>query len=252
MPTSPVKTRIPLTSFGHLITEVKKQLFGIEAPAPVELTGWRKHLNSYTLQGRRNERRNSAEKELEFLQWNKLSFEEEAETWEENVNGADASSLPTHLRPFSSLAQYKLVRTTYVQLLHSDYYWRSMTMEEAHRILASAQLGTFLIRDSCQPDIFFTLSYQSDEGPISIRIQLNDLLFSLCGSQRTFTSLFSLLAYYSSSSCKLTTPYRKQRPELLKQMCRRALIRTYRAEDLNSLPGLSKIKDYVLAYPYCI
>uniref|UniRef100_A0A674PIJ2 Uncharacterized protein n=1 Tax=Takifugu rubripes TaxID=31033 RepID=A0A674PIJ2_TAKRU len=31
-------------------------LFGIEAPAPVELTGWRKHLNSYTLQGRRNVR----------------------------------------------------------------------------------------------------------------------------------------------------------------------------------------------------
>ncbi|XP_029950245.1 ATP synthase membrane subunit DAPIT, mitochondrial-like [Salarias fasciatus] len=54
MPTSPVKTRIPLTSFGHLITEVKKQLFGIEAPASVDLTGWRKHFNSYTLQGRRN------------------------------------------------------------------------------------------------------------------------------------------------------------------------------------------------------
>ncbi|XP_070782048.1 ATP synthase membrane subunit K, mitochondrial-like [Enoplosus armatus] len=54
MPTSPVKTRIPLTSFGHLITEVKKQLFGIEAPTSVELTGWRKYFNSYTLQGRRN------------------------------------------------------------------------------------------------------------------------------------------------------------------------------------------------------
>ncbi|XP_037620098.1 ATP synthase membrane subunit DAPIT, mitochondrial-like [Sebastes umbrosus] len=54
MPTSPVNTRIPLTSFGHLITEVKRQLFGIEAPASVELTGWRKYFNSYTLQGRRN------------------------------------------------------------------------------------------------------------------------------------------------------------------------------------------------------
>ncbi|KAM3623336.1 uncharacterized protein V6R79_009954 [Siganus canaliculatus] len=54
MPTSPVKTRIPLTSFGHLITEVKRQLFGIEPPASVELSGWRKHFNSYTLQGRRN------------------------------------------------------------------------------------------------------------------------------------------------------------------------------------------------------
>ncbi|KAM9770134.1 uncharacterized protein ACNS7B_008012 isoform 1-T1 [Menidia menidia] len=54
MPTSPVKTRIPLTSFGHLITEVKRQLFGIETPAPAELTGLRKYFNSYTLQGRRN------------------------------------------------------------------------------------------------------------------------------------------------------------------------------------------------------
>ncbi|KAL7846037.1 hypothetical protein AOLI_G00242290 [Acnodon oligacanthus] len=52
MPSSPVKTRIPLSSFGHLVTEVKRQLFGIEAP--VNLTGWRKHFNSYTLQGRRN------------------------------------------------------------------------------------------------------------------------------------------------------------------------------------------------------
>ncbi|XP_022530624.1 ATP synthase membrane subunit K, mitochondrial isoform X2 [Astyanax mexicanus] len=50
MPSSPVKTRIPLSSFGHLITE--KQLFGIEAP--VNLTGWRKHFNTYTLTGRRN------------------------------------------------------------------------------------------------------------------------------------------------------------------------------------------------------
>ncbi|KAF6736366.1 hypothetical protein FQA47_009135 [Oryzias melastigma] len=56
MPTSPVKTRIPITSFGHLITEVKKQLFGIEAPSAAELTGWRKHFNSYTQLGRRNGR----------------------------------------------------------------------------------------------------------------------------------------------------------------------------------------------------
>uniref|UniRef100_A0A1A8EV60 Up-regulated during skeletal muscle growth protein 5 n=2 Tax=Nothobranchius korthausae TaxID=1143690 RepID=A0A1A8EV60_9TELE len=54
MPTSPVNARIPLTSFGHLITEAKKQLFGIEAPSSVQLTGWRKHFNSYSLQGRRN------------------------------------------------------------------------------------------------------------------------------------------------------------------------------------------------------
>lgn len=54
MPTSPVKTRIPLTSFGHLVTEVKKQLFGMEAPVSAEFTGWRKYFNSYTPRGRRN------------------------------------------------------------------------------------------------------------------------------------------------------------------------------------------------------
>uniref|UniRef100_A0A3Q2EAM8 Secreted protein n=1 Tax=Cyprinodon variegatus TaxID=28743 RepID=A0A3Q2EAM8_CYPVA len=34
----------------------QKQLFGMESPSPVQLTGWRKHFNSYTLQGRRNVR----------------------------------------------------------------------------------------------------------------------------------------------------------------------------------------------------
>ncbi|MEQ2158171.1 hypothetical protein GOODEAATRI_009484 [Goodea atripinnis] len=82
-------------------------------------------------------------------------------------------------------------------------------------------------RDSGQPDVFFTLSYQSEDGPTSVRVQLNNLLFSLHGSQKTFTSLFALLAFYTSSPCKLTEPYRRQRPERLKQMCRRALVQTH-------------------------
>ncbi|XP_053709057.1 ATP synthase membrane subunit K, mitochondrial-like isoform X1 [Synchiropus splendidus] len=31
-----------------------RQIFGVEAPPPAQLTGLRKHFNSYTLQGRRN------------------------------------------------------------------------------------------------------------------------------------------------------------------------------------------------------
>lgn len=108
-------------------------------------------------------------------------------------------------------------------------------------------------RDSGQPDVFFTLSYQSDDGPTSVRVQLNNLLFSLYGSHRIFASLFMLLTYYTGSTCKLTGPYRKQRPEHLKQICRRALIRTYGAEHISTLPGLSiEIKNFVNAYPHCI
>lgn len=108
-------------------------------------------------------------------------------------------------------------------------------------------------RDSGQPDVFFTLSYQSDDGPTSVRVQLNNLLFSLYGSHRIFASLFMLLTYYTGSTCKLTGPYRKQRPEHLKQICRRALIRTYGAEHISTLPGLSiEVKNFVNAYPHWI
>ncbi|KAK2918752.1 suppressor of cytokine signaling 1-like [Channa argus] len=193
------------------------------------------------------------ERELDLLQWNKLNFGEGPGTCRQPLTGAEADSLPTHLRPFSSEAEYNLVKTTYQQLQHSGYYWGPMTMEEAHEILARVPQGTFLIRDSGQPDVFFTLSYQSDDGPTSVRVQLNNLLFNLHGSQRTFTSLFALLTYYTSSSCKLTEPYRKQRPERLAQMCRRALIRSCGAETISTLPSLStQIKDYVHAYPHSI
>ncbi|XP_036968807.1 suppressor of cytokine signaling 1-like isoform X1 [Acanthopagrus latus] len=216
-----------------------------EEPAEPERTQRPKRVNP--------ESKEPTKSRLDLLFWNKLNLEDEPESWRRPVTGADADSLPTHLRPFSSAAEYKLVRHTYLQLQQSGYYWGSMTMEEAHEILSIAPLGTFLIRDSGQPDVFFTLSYQSDDGPTSVRVQLNNLLFSLYGSHRTFPSLFALLTFYTGSSCKLTAPYRRQRPEHLKQMCRRALVRAYGAEKTSTLPGLSnQIKDYVHAYPHCI
>ncbi|KAM4594432.1 suppressor of cytokine signaling 1-like [Fundulus diaphanus] len=198
------------------------------------------------------ENEDPAGSKLDFLHWCKLKFEEEPESWSLPKTGADADSLPTHLRPFTSPAEYQLVKLTYLQLLQSSYYWGPMTMEEAHQKLNDTPLGTFLLRDSGQPDVFFTLSYQSEDGPTSVRVLLNNLLFNLYGSQKTFTSLFALLAFYTSSTCKLTEPYRKHRPERLKQICRRALVRTHGVESIRTLRGLSPdVKAYVFAYPYC-
>ncbi|CAN9510171.1 unnamed protein product [Ophioblennius macclurei] len=191
------------------------------------------------------------ERQLNILLWSKLRLSEEPKPSDEP--GADADSLPTHIRPFSSPEEYHLVKRTYQQLQHSGYYWGPMTMDDAHAILSQAPLGTFLIRDSGQSDVFFTLSYQSDDGPTSVRVQLNNLLFSLCGSKKTFASLFALLTHYTGSSCKLTAPHRRQRPERLKQMCRRAIVCTHGAETISTSPGIStQVKDYVCAYPHCI
>ncbi|XP_029001315.1 suppressor of cytokine signaling 1-like [Betta splendens] len=193
--------------------------------------------------------REPTERQLDLLHWHKLRFVAEPEAWNKPSSQAEADCLPTHLRPFSSQEEYKLVKTTYNQLLHSGFYWGPMTMEEAHEALAPTPLGTFLIRDSGQSDVFFTLSYQSDDGPTSVRVQLNNLLFGLHGSHRTFASLFALLTYYTGSSCKLRAPYRRQRPERLKEMCRRAFIRTFGAEPVGLSP---QIEDYVHKYPHSI
>lgn len=199
------------------------------------------------------ESREPTETQLNLQLLIKLNFGEEATSPTEALTEADVDGLPTHLRPFSSVEEYQLVKHTVQQLQHSGYYWGPVTMEDAHAVLSDASLGTFLIRDSGQSDVLFTLSYQSDDGPTSVRVQLKNLLFSLYGSNKTFGSFFALLHHYTSSACKLTVPYRRQRPEHLKQMCRRAVIRSHGAENISTIPGLStQIKDYVCAYPHCI
>ncbi|XP_061587015.1 suppressor of cytokine signaling 1-like [Cololabis saira] len=200
-------------------------------------------------QSQTTERVEPESQQPKLLLWRRLDFEEESDSCSQSATGADADSLPTHFRPFNSQEEYKLVKHTHRQLQHSGYYWGPMSMEKAHEILAHAPQGTFLIRDSGQPDVFFTLSYQSEHGPTSVRVQLNNLLFNLFGSHKTFPSFFALLACYTSS--KLTKPYRKQRPEQLKQICRRAFIRTYGAERTDTIPKLSpEVNAYIHAYPY--
>ncbi|KAM6971867.1 suppressor of cytokine signaling 1-like [Aplochiton taeniatus] len=127
-----------------------------------------------------------------------------------------------------------------------------MAMEEAHRVLAHTQPGTFLIRDSGQPDVFFTLSYRGDDAPTSVRVLLTSQRFSLDGSHKNFESLFALLHSYIHSSHKLRLPYRKQRPESLQDMCRRAFIRTHGAQSIRTTPGLSTaVIAFLHLYPCC-
>ncbi|KAM9792891.1 suppressor of cytokine signaling 1b [Neosynchiropus ocellatus] len=165
----------------------------------------------------------------------------------------DGQSLPSHFRPFKSREEYELVRLTYRQLQHSGFYWGATSMADAHRALARAPVGTFLIRDSSQRDVFFTLSYQSGDAPTSVRVLVERLRFRLSGSAKSFPSLFGLLAHYTDGSCKLTTPYRHERPERLMQMCRRAVVKMGGAGSLATLPGLSgEVRDYIGAYPHAI
>ncbi len=99
---------------------------------------------------------------------------------------------PTHFHPFRDQRECDLITQAVEYLNHSGFYWGPLEVDEAHTRLAKLPLGTFLIRDSMQANVFFTLSYRAPEGPTSVRLLLKDGGFSLAGSKHTLAFLACL------------------------------------------------------------
>nr|QCU71397.1 suppressor of cytokine signaling 1 [Tachysurus fulvidraco] len=157
----------------------------------------------------------------------------------------------THFRSFKSESDFKTIVKTTAMLEESGFYWGAMTVEEAHHKLKKEPVGTFLIRDSQQKDIFFTLSYRAPSGPVSVRIHFQSSRFSLMGSKESFETLFQLLEHYSSSAKKsLRWPYRKQRVRTLQELCRKRIIETSGAQAIDQLPVNSVVKGFLHSFPY--
>lgn len=159
----------------------------------------------------------------------------------------------THFRSFRDVAERCLVATAIRFLGNSGFYWGPLDVDKAHAWLASLPIGTFLIRDSMQTDVFFTLSYRSSEGPTSVRVLLKGSGFSLDGSKHTFPCLFELLRFYMTSPKRsLKQPYRGSTPQKLQELCRRAVVKTYGKEKLATLPVSTVLKDFLQLYPFSI
>ncbi|XP_062866453.1 suppressor of cytokine signaling 1b [Trichomycterus rosablanca] len=159
----------------------------------------------------------------------------------------------THFRPFRDPKERSLVTQATQYLGNSGFYWGPLDVDEAHARLASLPTGTFLIRDSMQTDVFFTLSYCSPDGPTSVRVLLKDSGFALDGSKHTFPCLFELLEFYMSSPKRsLKRPYRGAVPQKLQELCRKAVVRTYGKENIEQLPVSTVLKDFLHSYPFDI
>ncbi|XP_016401124.1 suppressor of cytokine signaling 1-like [Sinocyclocheilus rhinocerous] len=162
-----------------------------------------------------------------------------------------AAVIQTHFRPFNYARDFKTIAKTTSMLEESGFYWGPMTVEEAHQKLKKEPVGTFLIRDSCQSDVFFTLSYTAQNGPVSIRITFKNSKFSLTGSKQSFDCLFKLLELYISSPKKgLVRPYRKEPVQSLQQLCRRRIIETCGGKDIDRIPVHPILKDFLHAFPH--
>lgn len=167
-----------------------------------------------------------------------------------------AASVPslylTRFPTFSCQEDYTIIADTVSKLEHSNFYWGPLGVEDAHRMLRDAPLGSFLIRDSRQKEVFFTLSYHdAKSGPVSVRISYSRQKFSLAGNERSFPSLFALLEYYISSPKKrLSVPYRKWQPTL-QELCRKRIVELCGGgSQISELPVTHTVRDFLSEFPY--
>uniref|UniRef100_A0A8C6U3H7 Suppressor of cytokine signaling 1a n=1 Tax=Neogobius melanostomus TaxID=47308 RepID=A0A8C6U3H7_9GOBI len=144
-----------------------------------------------------------------------------------------------------------IITDTATKLERSGFYWGPLGVQEAHAMLKDSHLGSFLIRDSRQKDVFFTLSYHSKSGPVSVRIEYKKRRFSLSGNERSFPSLFALLEHYISSPKKsLSVPYRKWEPTL-QELCRKRVLElSGEVGHISELPINNVVKDFLKEFPY--
>ncbi|XP_031176725.1 suppressor of cytokine signaling 1a [Sander lucioperca] len=157
----------------------------------------------------------------------------------------------THFPTFSCKEDCKIITDTAAKLERSAFYWGPLGVEDAHRMLRDAPLGSFLIRDSRQKDVFFTLSYHCKSGPVSVRIDYKRQKFSLAGNERSFPTLFALLEHYINSPKKsLSIPYRKWKPTL-QELCRKRIMELCGGVSrVSELPLTHVVQDFLLEFPY--
>ncbi|KAM9785192.1 suppressor of cytokine signaling 1a [Syngnathus typhle] len=157
----------------------------------------------------------------------------------------------THFPTFKCMEDCRIITDTAARLELSGFYWGPLGVEEAHRMLKDAPLGSYLIRDSRQKDVFFTLSYQAKTGPVSVRLDYKRQKFSLSGNERTFPSLFALLEHYTNSPKKsLRVPYRKWEPTL-QELCRKRIMELCGGgTQVSELPLTNVAQGFLLEFPY--
>uniref|UniRef100_A0A4W3GG30 SH2 domain-containing protein n=1 Tax=Callorhinchus milii TaxID=7868 RepID=A0A4W3GG30_CALMI len=86
--------------------------------------------------------------------------------------------------------------------LRMCWYWGALTSLEARQILNQTTEGTFLIRDSSNPEYLLTLSVKTSSGPAHLRIEYNEGKFGFDSvvlarpKLRNFEDVVDLVQHY--------------------------------------------------------
>jgi hypothetical protein len=173
-------------------------------------------------------------------------------------------------------SDYEFIMSTKRLLGQCGWYYGRMDWQESIRLLNSTPVGTFILRDSGDPHYLFSLSCQTEFGPISSRISYSERKFRLDSSDRvsyfmpSFSSILTLVEHYIKyglvknsggrqvwvdATGRTFSPVHLTKPKMksvgtLQHLSRVAVNKILPTIPKGSIPP--KMKNYIDEYPYTV
>lgn len=181
-------------------------------------------------------------------------------------------------RPCFTAWDEEVLSKTFDRLNVSGFYFGRLSFDDAKRLLRCCSVGTFLLRDSSDERLPFSLSVQTQRGVTSIRIICESGLFRLDSEQEqihlmpTFDCVIQLIQLYVDQSTNngaqsnfvllqmngqrdvpvlLRRPL-ERRPSTLSHLCRKRINGTIGSNSVNRLPLIPSLKVFLTDYPFDI
>ncbi|GMT10666.1 hypothetical protein PFISCL1PPCAC_1963, partial [Pristionchus fissidentatus] len=179
-----------------------------------------------------------------------------------------SSQRPNHTLTRNSEAPiHKIVEFTYElvpdmdKILAAPYYWGRMDRFQAEQLLNEEPEGTFLLRDSAQPEFIFSVSFRRYKRTLHARIEQANGSFGFdILDQAAFRApnITQLIENYSDPTrClffepQLTNPLHRENAFSLQELSRSVVMSRIRYKDINHLPLPSYLHDYLSEYHFSV
>ncbi|GMS80196.1 hypothetical protein PENTCL1PPCAC_2371, partial [Pristionchus entomophagus] len=162
---------------------------------------------------------------------------------------------------------HKIVEFTYElvpdmdKILAASYYWGRMDRFHAEELLKDQPEGTFLLRDSAQPEFIFSVSFRRYKRTLHARIeQANgsfgfDILDQSAFRAPTITKLIQ--NYADPTRClffepQLSNALHRQTVFSLQELSRSVVMSGIRYKEITSLPIPSQLHHYLSEYHFSV
>ncbi|GMR59225.1 hypothetical protein PMAYCL1PPCAC_29420 [Pristionchus mayeri] len=147
------------------------------------------------------------------------------------------------------------------RILAAPYYWGPIDRHKAEELLEDQPEGTFLLRDSAQPEYVFSVSFRRYKRTLHARIEQANGSFGfdiLDQSVFRAPTIIKLIENYKDPiRCmffepQLSSPLRRERVFTLQELARSVLTSRLRYKDIAALPLPKNMLHFISEYHYSV